>query len=123
MLNEIITAGGIDYTVQNLCTGLNTISFVVQMTVDEAESAFKNVTALSVKSEKSEDEEAYGEYPNVVYASVMKDAGGSVTITMRIPTQMEQQIADLQKAQAATDKSQADQDEVIAELMYGGGAN
>lgn len=53
MLNEIITTGGIDYVVQNLCTGLNTISFVVQeMTVDEAELTFKNVTALAVKSEE-----------------------------------------------------------------------
>ncbi|MEZ3492671.1 MAG: hypothetical protein K1W38_10330 [Lachnospiraceae bacterium] len=120
MLNEIITTGGIDYTVQNLCTGLNTISFVVQMTVDEAESVFKNVTELAVKSE---DGEVYGEYSNVVYASVMKDAGGSVTITMQIPTQMEQQIAALQKSQAATDKSQAEQDEAIAECLYGRGEN
>lgn len=122
MLNEIITTGGgIDYPVQNVCTGLNTISFVMQkMTVNEAEAAFKNVTALSVKTE---GEDAYGEYPNVVYMSVMKDAAGNVTVTMRIPTQMEQQIAALQKSQAATDKSQAEQDEIIAELMYGGGAN
>lgn len=73
MLNEIITTGGIDYAVQNLCTGLNTISFVVQLIADEAEAAFKNVTALSVKTEGGE---VYGEYPNVVYASVTKDVTG-----------------------------------------------
>ena len=121
MLNEIITTGGIDYTVQNISTGLNTISFVVQeMTVDEVESAFKNVTALSVKSESGE---VYGEYPNTVYSSVTKDAAGNVTVTMRIPTKIEQQIAKLQESQADTDKSQAEQDEIIAELLYGGGAN
>lgn len=42
---------------------------------------------------------------------------------MRIPTQMEQQIVELQKSQATTDKSQAEQDEIIAELLYGGGEN
>ena len=121
MLNEIITTGGIDYAVQNLCTGLNTISFVVQeMTVDEAELTYKNVTDLAVKSEEGD---VYGEYPNVVYASVTKDAEGYVAVSMRIPTQMEQQIAELQESQAATDKSQAEQDEVIAELLYGGGEN
>lgn len=55
MLNEIITVGGIDYAVQNISTRLNTISFVVQeMTMDEAEAAFKTVTALCVKSEDGE---------------------------------------------------------------------
>ncbi len=121
MLNEIITVGGIDYAVQNISTRLNTISFVVQeMTMDEAEAAFKTVTALCVKSE---DGEVYGEYPDVDYVSVMKDVAGDVTVTMRIPTQMELQIAELQKSQAATDKSQAEQDEAIAELLYGGGVD
>lgn len=119
MLNEIITVGGIDYAVQNISTELDTISFVVQeMAANEAEATFKNVTALCVKSE---DGEVYGEYPNVNYASVMKDVAGDVTVTMRIPTQMELQIAELQESQAATDKSQAEQDEVIAEMLYGGG--
>lgn len=121
MLNEIITTGGIDYAVQNISTGLNTISFVMQkITVNEAEAAFKNVTALSVKTE---GEDAYGEYPNVVYTSVTKDAAGNVTVTMRIPTKIELQIAELQESQAATDKSQLEQDEVIALLLYGGGEN
>lgn len=120
MLNEIITTGGIDYPVQNICTGLNTISFVVQLTADAAEVTFRNVTALSVKSE---DGEVYGEYPNVVYTSVTKDAAGNVTVTMRIPTKIELQIAELQESQATTDKSQSEQDEVIALLLYGGGEN
>lgn len=51
----------------------------------------------------------------------MKDVAGDVTVTMRIPTRMELQIAELQESQAATDKSQAEQDEAIAELLYGGG--
>lgn len=92
MLNEIITAGGVDYTVQNISTGLNTISFVVpEMTVDEAETAFKSVTALTVKTK---DGEVYGKYPNVAYASVLKDADGNVSIAMRIPSQMEPDISD-----------------------------
>ena len=79
-----------------------------------------SVTALAVKSEEGD---VYGEYPNVVYTSVTKDATGYVAVSMRIPTQMEQQIVELQKSQATTDKSQAEQDEIIAELLYGGGEN
>lgn len=41
-------------------------------------------------------------------------ADGSITVTMRIPTEIERQISALQV-------SQAEQDEAIAELLYGGG--
>ena len=121
-MNEIITANGVKYTTQNLKTGLNTISFTVQgLSVDEAEAAFCNVKSMTVGI--SEDEgvvSVYGEYPNVTYESLTNDAEDNITITMHIPTKMELQIAELQESQAEIQISQAEQDEAIAAMMFGG---
>ncbi len=112
-MNEIITANGVKYTVQNLNTRLNTISFMVQgLTVEDAEAAFRNVASLTVGTNEAEDI-VYGEYPNVTYESITKDAEDNITVTMHIPTKTEMQIAELQE-------SQAEQDEVIATMMFGG---
>lgn len=115
-MNEIITANGVKYTVQNLNTGLNTISFMVQgLTVEDAEAAFRNVASLTVGTIGTDETEdiIYGEYPNVIYESITKDAEDNITITMHIPTKNELQIAELQE-------SQAEQDEAIATIMFGG---
>ncbi len=110
-MNEIITANGIEYTAQNVSTGINTISFTLNDPAADAEAAFRNVKALTVGDEKGT---GYGLYPDVEFESLTINADASVTITMHIPTKMERQIRELQV-------SQAEQDEVIAEL-YGGGA-
>ena len=115
-MNEIITANGVKYTVQNLNTGLNTISFMVQgLTVEDAEAAFRNVVSLTIGTIGTDEAEdiVYGEYPNVTYESITKDAEDNITVTMHIPTKTELQIAELQE-------SQAEQDEVIATMMFGG---
>ena len=115
-MNEIITANGVKYTVQNLNTGLNTISFMVQgLTVEDAEAAFRNVASLTVGIIGTDETEdiIYGEYPNVIYESITKDAEDNITITLHIPTKNELQIAELQE-------SQAEQDEAIATIMFGG---
>ena len=115
-MNEIITANGVKYTVQNLHTGLNTISFMVQgLTVEDAEAAFRNVASLTVGTIGTDETEdiIYGEYPNVIYESITKDAEDNITITLHIPTKNELQIAELQE-------SQAEQDEAIATIMFGG---
>jgi CRISPR/Cas system type I-B associated protein Csh2 (Cas7 group RAMP superfamily) len=115
-MNEIITANGVKYTVQNLNTGLNTISFMVQgLTVEDAEAAFRNVASLTVGTIGTDETEdiIYGEYPNVIYESITKDAEDNITITLHIPTKNELQIAELQE-------SQAEQDEAIATIMFGG---
>ena len=122
-MNEIITANGVKYTVQNLNTGLNTISFMVQgLTVEDAEAAFRNVESLTVGTIGTDETEytVYGEYPNVTYESITKDAEDNITITMHIPTKMELQIAELQESQAEIQISQAEQDEAIAAMMFGG---
>lgn len=108
-MNEIITVNGVAYTVQNVTTGANSISFVLtNLTIEEAETAFKSAESLTVGTE----EETYGNYPNVSFESVTKDAEGNVSVTMHILTKSELQIKELQV-------SQAEQDEAIADL-YGG---
>lgn len=117
-MNEIITANGVKYTVQNLITTQNAISFMVQgLTTDEAETTFRSVKSLTVGAD---EEIVYGEYPNVVYESVTKNTDDDITITMHIPTKIELQIAELQESQTELQISQAEQDEAIATIMFGG---
>lgn len=95
-MNEIITVGSEKYTVTNVKTGLNTISFkIVNPVSDDVEATFKDVKSLTVGTEK----EVYGDYPDVEYESITIKATGEIIVTMRIPTQMELQVAKLQKAQ------------------------
>lgn len=111
-MNETITVGGEKYTATNVQTGLNTISFMLSgLTADEAESAFRNAESLTVGDEQ---DNVYGKYPNITYKSVTKDADGNVSVSMNILTQEQVQIKELQI-------SQGEQDEVIAEMLYGGG--
>ena len=112
-MNEIIIVGGVKYTATNVETGLNTISFTLpDLTADEAETAFKNAESLNVGDGQNN---VYGEYPNVVYKSVTKDADGNVSVSMHILTQEQVQIRELQV-------SQLEQDEAIAAMMFGGEA-
>lgn len=108
-MKEIITTNGVSYAAQNVTTGANSISFVLtEMTAEEAETVFRDCEALTVGTEET----TYGEYPNVSFESVTKDAEGIVSVTMHILTKEELQIKELQV-------SQAEQDEAIADL-YGG---
>ena len=110
-MNEIITVCSKKYTATNVITGLNTISFTLSdLTADEVETVFKSVESLTVSDDQNN---VYGEYPNVVYKSVTKDADGNVSVSMSILAQEQVQIKELQT-------SQAEQDEAIAALLYGG---
>lgn len=112
-MKEIITVNGVSYAAQNVTTGANSISFVLtDLSVEEAETVFRNAESLTVGSE----EEVYGTYPNVSFESVTKDVDGNVSVTMHILTKTELQIKELQV-------SQAEQDEAIATLMFGGESN
>lgn len=111
-MNEKITAGGVAYAAQNVTTGTGTISFMPDgLTADEAFDAFRNEKSLTVGS----DGEDYGAYPDVEFESVTRRADGSVTVAMHILSGTEKQIRDLQA-------TQAEQDEAIAQILYGGGA-
>ena len=112
-MNEIITVNGTAYSAENVTTGANSISLVLtDLSIEEAETVFRNAESLTVGT----DEEVYGNYPNVKFESITKDVDDNVTVTMHILTKTELQIKELQV-------SQAEQDEAIATLMFGGEAN
>ena len=113
-MNEIITTGGVSYTATNVTTGVDSISFdVINMTADEAKGAFRDVTSLTVGDENNE---AYGKYPDIKLESVTEYEDGRIVITMHILSETERYIRDLKI-------SQTEQDEVLAELLYGGNNN
>lgn len=110
-MNETITIDGVKYTVTNVDTGLNSISFMLpDLTEDEAKAAFKNAKSLTI----GDGQTAYGEYPDVEFVSITIGEDESVMVRMHILTKTEKQIRELQV-------SQSEQDEAIAELLYGGG--
>ena len=107
---EYITANGTKYECQNIVTKENEISFTLAGEVDTLKSAFKNVTSLTVSAE---DDVVYGNYENLRYHLVTEYEDGTVEIAMRILSEVEIAVEDLQK-------TQAEQDEAIAELVGGG---
>ena len=117
-MNEIITAGGVKYTSKNVTKGIDTISFTLVSPMEDPESAFREVTELTVGDEQ---ETVYGQYPDVEYESITISADGSVTVSMHILTKTEKQIKELQVSQTEQDKAIAEQDEAIAEIFFGGG--
>lgn len=118
-MNEIIIAGGVEYAAQDVTTSVNTISFKLsELTADAAREAFNDVETLAVGNGT---DNIYGEYPNVKFLSVTLAVDGSITVTMHILSETEKQIRELQEAQTKIQTSVREHDEIIAELLYGGG--
>lgn len=116
-MNEIIKVGGESYAATNVSTGINMISFMLSdLTEDEAKTAFENVKSLSVGDEN----ETYGEYPDVEFESITIGADDTVTVTMHIPTKMEKQLRDLQETVFSHGAAIAEHDEAITAMMFGG---
>ena len=107
---EYITANGTKYECQSIETRTNEISFALKGEVDTLKSVFKDVTSLTVSAE---DDVTYGKYENLRYHAITEYDDGTVEITMKILTDVEIAVENLQK-------TQAEQDEAIAELVGGG---
>lgn len=109
---EYITAYDTEYECKKVTTGINTISFVMQgQEIASMEVAFKGITELTVSGE---DKAIYGTYDHLSFESATVYEDGSIKITMHIPDAEELRLAELEA-------TQAEQDEAIAELMFGGG--
>lgn len=107
---EYITANGTEYVCRSVTTGTNSISFTMDgKEIAEVEATFRGVESITVAGE---DKETYGNYENLNFESATVYAAGSICVTMHIPTEIEQRLADLEA-------TQAEQDEVIAELIGG----
>ena len=106
---EYITANGVEYDTKSVTTKMDGIGFTLEGDVSEIASAFKLVTELTVSGE---DKVVYGVYGNLSFSSAMVDSEGLITVFMRIKQDMEQRVETLEQ-------SQAEQDEVIAEIIGG----
>lgn len=108
--NEYITVNEESFKTESVSTGTNSISFKLSgMTVADAVKKFSSATELSVSGA---DLKAYGIYQNLVFTSATVDAEGIVMVVFYITSAEEVRISKLEQ-------TQAEQDEVIAELMGG----
>lgn len=107
---EIVTINGESFETVNVATGINSISFTLaNFDISTAMAKFSTQTKLSVSGA---DMVVYGTYQNLEYVSAEELADGNVIITFRILTEEQIAIRELQK-------TQLEQDEVIAEIVGG----
>lgn len=108
---EYITVNDTQYECQKIVTSTNSISFtLVGQEIGAISETFKDVTELTVSNETAG---VYGTYSYLTFQSATVYEDGSITVVMHIPSEEELRLA-------ALETSQAEQDEIIAELIYGG---
>lgn len=107
---EYITANGVEYACKAVVTGVGNISFSMEgQAVADIEKAFRPVTELTVSGG---DGEVYGTYKNLSFESATAYGDGTVMVTMHIKSETELRFESLEQ-------TQAEQDEVLAELLGG----
>lgn len=107
---EYIKANGAEYAYSSVITGVDSISFLIEgQAVADMEKTFRPVTELTVAGE---DKEIYGTYKNLSFVSATVYEDGSTMVTMHIKSDTEIRLESLEQ-------TQAEQDEVIAELLGG----
>lgn len=107
---EYITANGVEYACEAVITGIDSISMLMKgQAVADIETAFRSVTELTVAGE---DKEVYGTYKNLSFVSATVYGDGSTMVTMHIKSDTEIRFESLEQ-------TQAEQDEVLAELLGG----
>ena len=106
-MKEIILVNELKTECSAVATGIDTISFTVEAgNLSELHEQFKNVTSLNVSGE---DEVVYGMYENLTFASILADAEGNVTVTMKIASEIEQRLSEMES-------ENLDRDAAIMEL-------
>ena len=107
---EYITANGVEYACKAVVTGISSITFSMEgQAVSDIEKAFRQVTELTVAGE---DKEVYGTYEHLSFESATVYGDGSTMVTMQIKLDTELRLESLEQ-------TQAEQDEVLAELLGG----
>lgn len=107
---EFIKANGAEYACKAVVTGVDSITFSMEgQAVADMEEAFRPVTELTVAGE---DKEIYGTYKNLYFESATVYEDGTVMVTMHIKSKTELRFESLEQ-------TQAEQDEVLAELLGG----
>ena len=95
---EYITANGVEYACKAVVTGVDSITFSME--------------GQAVADMAGEDKEIYGTYKNLSFVSATVYEDGSTMVTMHIKSDTEIRLESLEQ-------TQAEQDEVIAELLGG----
>lgn len=109
---EYVILKGETFRAESVMTGLDSISFILaDIQLQNVVEIFKDATELSVSGE---DLQPYGFYGNLTFESATVDAAGTVTVKLRIAKADEISLEELKV-------TQAEQDEAIAGLMFGGG--
>ena len=107
---EFVKVNGVEYAFSSVITGIDSISFLImQQKVADMEAAFRPVTELTVADE---DKKIYGTYKNLSFESATVYEDGSTMVTMHIKSDTEIRLESLEQ-------TQAEQDEVLAELLGG----
>ena len=108
--HEYVIIDDENYKTESVTTGVDSIGFsIADMEIADAVKKFKTVTELSISGE---DLKPYGVYSNLAFNSAIVDADGLVTVVFHIAQPEEIRLA-------ALEKSQAEQDDAIAELLGG----
>ena len=108
--HEYVIVGGTSYETDFVATGTDSISVALTgLEIATVVEKFKPVTDLSVSGE---DLKPYGVYSNLTFTSATVDADGLVTVVFHITQPEELRLA-------ALERSQAEQDDAIAELLGG----
>ena len=108
--HEYVIIGEENYKTESVSTGIDSISFTLSdMAIADAVEKFSGITELKVSGA---DLEPYGIYKNLTFKSAAVNADGLVTVVFHIASAEETRIANLEQ-------TQAEQDEVIAELIGG----
>lgn len=99
------------------------IAFIVSdIAIEDAVERFSEVTELKV----ADQETVCGIYKGLTFESATVDAYGKVTVSFHIKDETEKRIDDLEQKCAALEaenaemkQTQAEQDELLAEILYG----
>ncbi len=114
---EYITANGTKYECKTVVTSTNAISFSMDgQEIETIRVAFQGVTELTVSNEP---DETYGTYSGLTFESATVYSDGTIKVVMHIPSETELRLAALEEANASLEASQAEQDELLAELLFG----
>ncbi len=107
---EFVKANGAEYACKAVVTGVDSITFSMEgQAVADMEEAFRPVTELTVADE---NKVVYGVYKNLSFESATAYGDGTVMVTMHIKSKTELRLENLEQ-------TQAEQDEVLAELLGG----
>ncbi len=111
--HEYVIIGKENYKTESVNTGMNSISFILaDMAIADAVEKFSSVTELKVSGA---DLEPYGVYENLTFESATVNADGFVTVQFNIASAVDVRLL-------ALEQSQAEQNVVIADILYGGEA-